>query len=134
VAQELIARGVLSEEEALASPQGHVVTGWIGADAAEAKPHVTIFEPEGTGAVLLCSDGLWNYQPDAVKLAELALPNAVSDPLGTSSALVDFANKAGGSDNITVVLIPYPPGNRKREGDTSQLAMTDIGERSNEPD
>jgi serine/threonine protein phosphatase PrpC len=134
VAQELIARGVLSEAEALASPQGHVVTGWIGADAAEATPHVSIFEPDGPGAVLLCSDGLWNYQPDVAGLAELALPGAVSDPLGTAATLVDFAIKAGGSDNITVVLIPYPPSNRKREGDTSQLAVTDIGERSNEPD
>ncbi|HUC59805.1 MAG TPA: PP2C family serine/threonine-protein phosphatase [Streptosporangiaceae bacterium] len=134
IAQELVARGVLSEAEALASPQGHVVTGWIGADAAEAKPHVATFEPEGPGAVLLCSDGLWNYQPDAAGLAGLSLPGAISDPLGTAVALVDFANKAGGGDNITAVLIPYPPGNRKREGDTSQLAVTDIGERPHEPD
>jgi serine/threonine protein phosphatase PrpC len=133
VAQELVARGVLSEAEALASPQGHVVTGWIGADAAEAEPHVCTFAPEGPGAVLLCSDGLWNYQPDAAGLAELALPGAVSDPLGASVALVNFALKAGGGDNITVVFIPFPPGTRTREGDTSQLAVTDIGDRSHEP-
>jgi serine/threonine protein phosphatase PrpC len=129
IAQELIARGVLSEAEALASPQGHVVTGWIGADAAQATPHVTSFEPDGSGAVLLCSDGLWNYQPDVAGLAGMALPGALTDPLGTAAALVDFANKAGGSDNITVVLIPYPPADRRRDGDTSQLAVTEIGNR-----
>ncbi len=128
IAQELISRGVLSEAEALASPQGHVVTGWIGADAGQATPHVTSFEPDGPGAVLLCSDGLWNYQPDVAGLAGMALPGALTDPLGTAAALVDFANEAGGSDNITVVLIPYPPTDRRRDGDTSQLAVTEIGE------
>ena len=71
MAQELIATGLMSEAEALASPQGHVVTGWIGADAREAKPHVCVFTPDGPGMVLLCSDGLWNYQPDAAGIAGL---------------------------------------------------------------
>jgi serine/threonine protein phosphatase PrpC len=128
VAQELIARGVLSEAEALASPQGHVVTGWIGADAGEAEPHVSTFVPTGPGAVLLCSDGLWNYQPDAAGLAELALPGAVTDPLRAAAELVTFANNSGGSDNITVVFIPFPPGTPSRD-DTSQLATTDIGDK-----
>jgi serine/threonine protein phosphatase PrpC len=112
VAQELIATGLMSEAEALASPQGHVVTGWIGADAREAKPHVCVFTPDGPGTVLLCSDGLWNYQPDAAGIAGLAGPNAINDPLSAAGALVDFAIERGGSDNITVVLIPFPPRRR----------------------
>jgi serine/threonine protein phosphatase PrpC len=128
VAQELIARGVLSEAEALASPQGHVVTGWIGADASDAEPHVSTFEPPGRGAVLLCSDGLWNYQPDVAGLAEMALPGAVTDPLPAAGELVRFALDRGGSDNVTVVFIPFPPGTRSRD-DTSQLAATDIGDK-----
>jgi serine/threonine protein phosphatase PrpC len=110
VAAELVARGVLSEAEALASPQGHVVTGWIGADAADAEPHVRVFVPTGPGAVLLCSDGLWNYQPDVGGLAGLALPGAVTEPLRTAAAMVKFALDAGGSDNVTVIFIPFPPG------------------------
>jgi len=109
VAGEMVAAGLLSEAEALALPQAHVVTGWIGADLSGAAPHVARFEPPGPGALLLCSDGLWNYQPEAAKLAELALPEALSDPLGAATALVTFALEAGGMDNVTVVLAPFPP-------------------------
>ena len=59
--------------------------------------------------MLLCSDGLWNYQPEAAKLAELALPLALTNPLGAASALVTFAIESGGADNVTAVLAPFPP-------------------------
>jgi serine/threonine protein phosphatase PrpC len=127
IAQELVARG-LSEEEALALPQAHVVTGWIGADAGDAEPHVAPFTPDGPGAVLLCSDGLWNYQPDVAGLAKMALPDALSAPIRAADALVKFAIEAGGSDNVTAVLIPFPPGTRTRPGDTSVIAATDLGD------
>jgi serine/threonine protein phosphatase PrpC len=109
VAGEMVAAGLVSEAAAMALPQAHVVTGWVGADAPGAAPHVATFVPPGPGVLLLCSDGLWNYQPDAAGLAGLALPGALSDPLGTAAALVKYALEAGGSDNITVVLAPFPP-------------------------
>ena len=37
-----------------------------------------------------------------------ALPRALSDPLGAANDMVRFAVDAGGADNITAVLIPYP--------------------------
>jgi serine/threonine protein phosphatase PrpC len=109
VAEQLVARGAMAEADAMASPQAHVITGWLGADLTEPEPHLSRFEPVGRGVVLVCSDGLWNYRPDAASLAELALPAALSDPLGTAASLVKFALDAGGVDNITVVLIPFPP-------------------------
>ena len=108
LAEEMVARGAMSEAEALASPQAHVITRWLGADLPEPQPHGIRFEPPGPGVVLVCSDGLWNYRPDTVGLAELALPDALTDPLGTASELVKFALDAGGMDNITVVLVPFP--------------------------
>jgi serine/threonine protein phosphatase PrpC len=109
VAEQLVARGALAEADAMASPQAHVITSWLGADLAEPDPHISRFEPLGRGVVLVCSDGLWNYRPEAAGLALLALPAALSDPLGTAASLVKFALDAGGADNITVVLIPFPP-------------------------
>jgi serine/threonine protein phosphatase PrpC len=108
LAGEMVAAGLVSEEDALALPQAHVVTGWVGADTAGTAPHVATFEPRGPGVLLLCSDGLWNYQPEATKLAELALPRALTDPLGAAQALVKFALDAGGLDNVTVILAPLP--------------------------
>ena len=109
VAGEMVAAGLVSEDAAMALPGAHVVTGWVGASSPGAPPHVATFTPPGPGALLLCSDGLWNYQPEAAGLAGLALPEALTDPLGTAAALVEFALRAGGSDNITVVLAPFPP-------------------------
>ena len=109
VAAEMVADGLLSEADALVSAQSHVVTRWIGADISDPAPHIVHFEPPGPGAVLLCSDGLWNYQPKPAKLAELALPAAIAGPLGAVRALVGFALEAGGMDNVTAVLAPFPP-------------------------
>jgi serine/threonine protein phosphatase PrpC len=110
LASELVATGLMSEEDAMASPQAHVITQWLGADFVEPKPHVRRFEPAGQGVVLVCSDGLWNYHPEAADLAALALPAGLTSPLDTAAALVKIANEAGGRDNITAVLIPFPPG------------------------
>jgi serine/threonine protein phosphatase PrpC len=112
VAEEMVADGLLSEADALASAQSHVVTRWIGADVGDPAPHVVRFEPPGPGAVLLCSDGLWNYRPEPAKLAELALPAAIAGPLGAVRALVGFALEAGGMDNVTAVLAPFPCSGR----------------------
>src|SRR5690606_14301825 len=66
---------------------GQVLTAWLGADAGEVVPHVQIFAPGGPGVVLVCSDGLWNYYPDPVTLAE-AVPDAAADPLAAARTLV----------------------------------------------
>ena len=108
LAEEMVAQGLLHESEALESPQAHVVTRWIGAGAREAYPHVAQFTPPGPGVLMLCSDGLWNYDPDAGKLAVIALPGALTEPGVAAATLVRYAVEAGGLDNITVAMTPYP--------------------------
>jgi serine/threonine protein phosphatase PrpC len=109
LAEEIVKAGLATVEEAMASPQAHVITRWLGADLPDPEPHVARFEPAGPGVVLVCSDGLWNYRPEAADLAALALPAALTDPLAAAGALVKFAVDAGGADNITAVLAPFPP-------------------------
>jgi serine/threonine protein phosphatase PrpC len=109
LAGELAAVGVLTEAEALVSEHAHVVTRWLGADAEEPEPHVVTVEPATPGILLLCSDGLWNYLPDATGLHHLALPTALSDLAGAAEALLAFALDSGGHDNTTVVLAAVPP-------------------------
>jgi serine/threonine protein phosphatase PrpC len=108
LAEEIVAAGLASVDEAMASPQAHVITRWLGADLPDPQPHVAQFAPPGPGVLLVCSDGLWNYRPEAADLAALALPAALTDPLGAASSMVKFAVESGGIDNITVVLIPFP--------------------------
>jgi serine/threonine protein phosphatase PrpC len=108
LAEEMVAQGLLAAADAMDSPQAHVVTRWIGIGAREAEPHVTQFAPPGPGALLLCSDGLWNYDPDGGELANLAMPSALDDPRAAAMALLLFALESGGMDNITIALVPYP--------------------------
>jgi serine/threonine protein phosphatase PrpC len=90
-----------------------VLPRWLGGEAAdladdpERAAHVERYTPPGAGALLICSDGLWNYMAEGAELAGLALPKALTDPLGAAADMVKFAVDAGGADNITVVLIPY---------------------------
>ena len=64
----------------------------------------------GPGWLLVCSDGLWNYCSPAADVRDLVRTSAAADPTPTAvaSALVDFANAAGGQDNITAVLARVP--------------------------
>ena len=113
VAGGMVEAGLATEEAAMALPHAHVLTRWLGAEAADLDgdpsraPHVERYSPPGPGVLLVCSDGLWNYLPDAAGLARLALPRALTDPLGAANDMVRFAVDAGGADNITAVLIPY---------------------------
>ena len=103
------AAGLVSEAAVAASPHAHVLTRWLGGEAVgqEGSPHVERFTPPEAGALLACSDGLWNYLPEAAGLSRIALPRGFTDPLGAAADLVKFAIDAGGADNITAVLIPY---------------------------
>ena len=109
LAEEIVAAGLATMEEAMASPQAHVITRWLGADMADPEAHVEQFSPAGQGVLMLCSDGLWNYRPEAAELAAMAMPAALTRPLDAAADLAKFALDSGGLDNITVVIIPFPP-------------------------
>lgn len=113
VAAELIAEG-MNEAEALAVHQAHALSKWIGADAGEIEPGVRTFTPTGPGLVLLCSDGLWNYLPEAQALTEALPADALTDPMSAARELTELALRLGGHDNITTVLVPFPPQSEPR--------------------
>jgi serine/threonine protein phosphatase PrpC len=125
-AQRMVESGQLTEAEAFADPRSHALVAWLGADADTVRPHVTTVAPAGTGALLVCSDGLWNYLPDAAQLAAAALPKAVSAPFQAAADLTALAIEGGGHDNITVVVVPCQASVRQDEtGDTSSTRSTE---------
>ncbi len=112
-AAEVIAAGTKTAEEAYADRRAHVITRWLGEDADPSwEARLSSFTAPGPGRLLLCSDGLWNYAETAAQVAAAAAAPAgdpaAGDLLATARRLTDFANAAGGSDNITVVLIDLP--------------------------
>jgi serine/threonine protein phosphatase PrpC len=97
-------------------PQGGpaaALTRWLGADATDTDPRLARFTPTGPGRVLVCSDGVFRYRPDARDLAAVTPAKA---PLDTARDLVAFAVEQGGHDNITAILLPYPPDGSPRLG------------------
>lgn len=104
--QEGIERGMLTPEQAAASPVFHAITHWVGPDSPERPPRLASVTADRPGRLLLCTDGLWNYTPTIPELTELIamLPDGTS-PLSMARALTDVALAKGGDDNITVAVI-----------------------------
>jgi PPM family protein phosphatase len=109
-AEEAVAQGVLTPEQAAKTPFLHSITHWVGPDSPERPPRVVTLRPERPGRLVLCTDGLWNYAPTAGELAQLvqALP-ADAPPAAVARALTDTANDRGGHDNITVAVVDIDP-------------------------
>lgn len=107
-AERMVASGQLSAADAFADPRSHALVAWIGADAGVVEPHVRTVRPDGPGALLVCSDGLWNYLWEADELAAAAWPAAMDNPFRVATELTALALDRGGHDNITVVVVPFP--------------------------
>jgi PPM family protein phosphatase len=109
-AEEGIAKGLLTPEQAAKSPFLHSITNWVGPDAPERPPRTVSLRPERPGRLVLCTDGLWNYAPSADELGRLidALPDGAA-PAAVARALADTANDRGGHDNITVAIVDIDP-------------------------
>ena len=109
-AEEQVAEGLLTVEEASRDPRSHSITHWIGADAPGRPPRLATLSPDLPGRLLLCTDGLWNYLTGPAQLGELvgALPSGAS-PAAVARALTDTANARGGRDNITVAVVEITP-------------------------
>ncbi|HMB94287.1 MAG TPA: protein phosphatase 2C domain-containing protein [Rhodothermales bacterium] len=99
--------GELSEAEAMAHPRRNEVLRDVGSEEHGAHDANFIeyleadFEPDA--AFLLCSDGLTDLIPEA-EIQTLVRQQA-GRPEQSVQHLIDRANEAGGTDNITVVLV-----------------------------
>jgi serine/threonine protein phosphatase PrpC len=100
----LIELGELSPEEAAVHPQRHVLYRAVG--QGDSLDIDTYQQPLPPGSrLLLCSDGLSGTVPEE-KIGRI-IASALTPQLACQR-LVEAANRAGGSDNITVVLIETP--------------------------
>lgn len=98
---EQVKAGLLTKEEAQASGMRNIITRALGqeGDVDVDTSRLTLM---GGDRVLLCTDGLTTMVPDeSILSAVLSRDN----PGDACRVLVDLANKGGGQDNITVILI-----------------------------
>jgi len=98
---ELVRRGEISERAAASHPQRHVLLRALGV-RRNVDPDLLELAPEPGDLYLLCSDGLTGQVEDA-EIAELVAGESELD--AACERLIDLANRRGGDDNITVVLL-----------------------------
>lgn len=102
----LVESGQLTSDEAAVHPQKNVLYRAVGQSSTlEVDIYVRTI-PHGD-RLLLCSDGLWDMVSEAEMFAIVA--NAFS-PQAACDDLVSAANRAGGRDNITAILLESPLG------------------------
>jgi serine/threonine protein phosphatase PrpC len=101
---ELVRSGKLSPEEAETHPHRSVITRALGTDP-EVEVDSFCVAAQGGDVFMLCSDGLTSMVHDE---AILSVVEEHRGDLNSSAArLVEEANRAGGEDNITVVLFEF---------------------------
>jgi len=102
VAAELVRLGDMTPEVARHHNLRNELTSALGHLDQHYPPLQTTVALQAGDRVVLCSDGLWDMVADA-EIARLTL-EASSAPAAVES-LIDAANEAGGSDNITVIVL-----------------------------
>jgi PPM family protein phosphatase len=110
---DLVRSGRLSPDEADAHPQRSVITRALGTDPQVDVDSFTADAAAGD-VFLLCSDGLTTMLDEDRIAATIARSSSLEQ---ATKALVKAANRAGGEDNITVVLF-------RLESETAELDDT----------
>lgn len=100
---EMVEHGEMTEADAMISKIKNRITRSLGGD-----PEVTVevyppIQLKTGDKILLCSDGLTRY---ALRedIAKMTAQGTVEE---TAQRLVEFANKSGGADNVSVIMTSY---------------------------
>ena len=99
--EELVREGRLTPEQAESHPRRAIVTRALGVDRAVEVDMYPVDVAAGD-RVVICSDGLTTMvrERDVERLAR-----GEADPQRAAEILVDAANRAGGEDNTSVVVV-----------------------------
>ena len=109
--EEQLRAGQITLDQAAHSPMRNLITRAIGSQAtvqAEIQSH----RPQANDVYLLASDGLTHEVSDeeiAEILAAIPKPQTVATLTTACEELITTANRNGGNDNITVLLVAVAP-------------------------
>jgi protein phosphatase len=108
---ELVRSGDLTRAQAAEHPQKNLITRALGADE-DVEVDTTRIPVEKGDRILLCSDGLSDMVPEDRISEVLSQPS--QDPETPARQLLTEALEAGGTDNITLVLVDVKKQERPR--------------------
>jgi protein phosphatase len=119
--RDLVDRGLLASEDMAAHPDRNAITQSLGISGdMNLEPGEISGRLRPGQQVLLCSDGLTDELPDKTIAENLRAHASVQEQV---DSLIDAALKAGGRDNVTVVLVGAP-GARPAAVDTGQSSLS----------
>ena len=99
--ESLVASNQITREEARHHPQSNVIYRTIG-DKRQVTVDLDLVTLAPGDSLLLCSDGLSGMVTDD---ALQRLVATAASPQAACDALIDAANRAGGEDNITAIVV-----------------------------
>jgi protein phosphatase len=102
----MVVDGEITEAEAETHPHRSILTRALGVDASVQVDEGDVRSIAGD-RILLCSDGLTAMVPDG-QIREIL--STTADPQEAVDTLVRVANRAGGIDNITAVILDFDEG------------------------
>lgn len=102
--QRMVDLEEISAAEAFTHPQKNVLLRAIG-QTDPFPVEFNSFSVTNGGKLMLCSDGLWGVIPEADISRILS---SSMNPVFISDEMVAAANRAGGPDNISVVVVIFP--------------------------
>jgi protein phosphatase len=117
--QRMVREGRLTEDEAARHPQRSVLTRALGVDEDIPVDELSLDVHTGD-RLLLCTDGL-SSMVDRDRIRKIL--GREGDPQLACDKLIDAANRAGGDDNITVIVLDFEDDG----GDTAAVAASGSG-------
>jgi PPM family protein phosphatase len=105
--EEQLRAGQITAAQAATSPMRNLITRAVGSQAT-VEVEIQSHHPQPGDIYLLASDGLIHEVPDediSAILAEIPAPLTVAALTSACETLINTANRNGGSDNITVLLV-----------------------------
>jgi serine/threonine protein phosphatase PrpC len=114
--QRMVREGRITTEEAGTHPQRSILTRALGVEEDLSVDELTLDLHPGD-RLLLCTDGL-SSMVDRSRIQEIL--EREKDPQTACDRLIDAANRAGGDDNITVIVLEFPEdrGAKEEKGTT----------------
>ena len=97
----LLKAGIISEEEAANHENKNMITRAVGADYT-IEPDFFQVSIEAGDMILICTDGLYGEVEKSELISRLTEEESMTH---ICNELVEAANRNGGSDNITMVVL-----------------------------
>ncbi len=120
IVSEQVEMGMMSEEEASASPLKHILTRNLGS-SEETEPEVFELLPSVDDRFILCSDGLTDLVGDE-ELLGMARKAAGPDEL--CRELMDLVLRRGAHDNTTIACVFIGGMGRMKKGPLTRIGLT----------